>query len=236
VFIPHAFYAQGQIVQLFDEITHEPAPQAPQVYDRRWVCSKRPVVIVGGELTLGALELSANPQAGFFDSPVQLKANNGVLIIDDFGRQRLTVRDLLNRWIVPLETGQEHLSFPTGQKITVPFDELVIFCTNIEPRELVDEAFLRRIRHKIKLGHISPVAFFQILKLNCERNFIRYDQRTAEYLIESYYQKTRRPICAAHARDIVDHIIDYARYRRTEPVFSKEVVDVACSTYFVEGY
>jgi len=171
-----------------------------------------------------------------YEAPLQLKANNGVLIIDDFGRQRISARDLLNRWIVPLETGQEYLSLSSGQKITIPFDVLIIFCTNIAPKDLVDEAFLRRIRHKIKIGWITPEEFFEILRRNCEKNFIAYDQAVAQYLVDAYYTKTGRPIAACHARDIIDHIVDLARYRKTRPTLTTETLDIACSTYFVEDY
>jgi predicted ATPase with chaperone activity len=236
IFMPYSILAHGQIVQIFDPISHELSENPPESYDIRWACTKRPVVVVGGELTLDMLELNMLPLSNYYDAPLQLKANNGVLIIDDFGRQRCSVRDLLNRWIIPLETSQEYLALSTGQKLTVPFDVLVIFCTNIAPKELVDEAFLRRIRHKIKLDYVSPEEFIQILKINCTKNYIEYDEEAATYLLEMYYRQPNRPIVAVHARDIVDHIVDYARYRRIEPVLNKETIDIACSTYFVEGY
>lgn len=236
IYIPWSVLAHGQIIQVFDPITHEPAARAAKTWDQRWVCAQRPVVTVGGELTLDMLELGLVHGSSHYEAPLQLKANNGLLIIDDLGRQRVSTRDLLNRWIIPLETAQEFLTLATGQKLTVPFDVLVIFCTNIAPTELVDEAFLRRIRHKIKLDFVTQEEFVEILKINCARNHIRYDQPAVSYLLEMYYRQQARPFVAVHARDIVDHIVDYARYRRTEPVLSKETIDVACSTYFVEGY
>jgi predicted ATPase with chaperone activity len=236
VFIPYSVYAHGQIVQIFDAISHELSPDQPESWDKRWNFCRRPSVVVGGEMTLDMLELALNPMTNIYEAPLQLKANNGVLIIDDFGRQRISVRDLLNRWIVPLETGQEYLSLSSCQKITVPFDVLIIFCTNIAPKDLVDEAFLRRIRHKIKIGWITPEDFFEILRRNCEKNFIDYDQTVAEYLVDAYYTKPGRPIAAVHARDIIYHIVDLARYRKTKATLTKEALHIACSTYFVEDY
>lgn len=234
VFVPYSIYAHGQIIQVLDVVSHEPSPKNIGSVDGRWVLCKRPAVTAGGELTLNMVDLNFNPVSRFYEAPLQLKANNGVFIIDDFGRQRVSPINLLNRWIVPLDTGQEHLNLHTGQKITVPFDMLIIFCTNIEPRDLVDEAFLRRIRHKIKLGYISRQEYIEILKMNCAENFITYDQQAADYLVEEYYLKRNNPMVAVHARDIIEHILDYARYRRTEPVLSKETIDIACKTYFVE--
>ena len=236
IFIPHSVYAHGQIIQVFYPINHDPLENEEASWDRRWCRARRPSVTVGGELSLDMLELNLVPLSNYYDAPLQLKANNGLLIIDDLGRQRIATRDLLNRWIIPLETAQEHLTLATGQKITVPFDVLVIFCTNIAPTELVDEAFLRRIRHKIKLDHVSRDEFVEILKINCDRSHIRFEPEVVGYLLEMYYRQQSRPFVAVHARDIVDHIVDYARYRRTEPVLTKETIDVACSTYFVEGY
>lgn len=236
IFIPYSIYAHGQVIQVFDAISHNQSPEDIGSCDARWVLCKRPAVTTGGELTLTMLDLNFNPISRFYEAPLQVKANNGVFIIDDFGRQQVPARDLLNRWIVPLEIGQEYLSLYTGQKFTVPFDVLIIFCTNIEPRDLVDEAFLRRIRHKIKLDHVSRQEYIEILKMNCERNFIKYDQQVADYLVEEYYLKHNRPLVPVHPRDIIDHILDYARYRRTEPVFSKKDIDIACKTYFVEEF
>jgi hypothetical protein len=219
---------------VFDDVSHEPSPKDVGSCDARWVLCGRPAVTTGGELNLKMLDLNFDPVSKFYGAPLQLKANNGVFTIDDFGRQQISIIDLLNRWIVPLETEEEHLTLYTGQKFTVPFDVLIIFCTNIEPRELVNEAFLRRIRHKIKLDHISRQDYIEILKMNCEKNFIKYDQQVADYLVEEYYLKHNRPLVSVHPRDIIDHILDYARYRRTEPVLSKETIDIAWKTGFVE--
>ena len=235
IFVPYSIYAHGQIIQVFDNVSHEPSPKDTGSCDARWVLCERPAVTTGGELTLKMLDLNFNPVSKFYEAPLQVKANNGVFIIDDFGRQLVSPIDLLNRWIVPLETEQEYLTLYTGQKFTVPFDVLIIFCTNIEPRDLVDEAFLRRIRHKIKLDHISRQEYIEILKINCEKNFIKYHQQVADYLVEEYYLKHNRPLVPVHQRDIIDHILDYARYRRSEPVLSKETIDIAWKTYFVEG-
>ncbi len=158
VYIPYSLYVYGQIIRLFDEVNHQPLPinEEGSKHDSRWVLCRRPVVIVGGELTEDSLELKFNPILKFYDAPHQLRANNGVFIIDDFGRQRISPRQLLNRWMYPLETRQDFCCFHTGQQFGVPFDQLVIFATNLNPHSLVDGAFLRRMRYKIFIGYATP--------------------------------------------------------------------------------
>jgi predicted ATPase with chaperone activity len=157
VYIPYALYVQGQIMRIFDEFVHEPAPPAPDAlkYDTRWVWCRRPLIIGGGEMTDAALEPKYNPISKYYEAPHQVQANNGIFIIDDFGRQKISPQQLLNRWMFPLESRQDFCSLHTGQQFAVPFDQLIIFCTNLDPYALADEAFLRRIRHKVYIGDVS---------------------------------------------------------------------------------
>ncbi len=249
IYIPHAICIEREIIRVYDPINHKPAntgdsgrkpadrsrmAEPDEDFDQRWVLCKRPVVLVGGELTLGMLDLDFNPIFKFYEAPFQIKANGGVFIIDDFGRQMVRPRDLLNRWIVPLERRTDFLTLHTGKKFEVPFDQLVIFSTNIEPRELVDEAFLRRIRYKIKIDHPSYAEFIEIFKRICENNDIEFDGAVVEGLLENRYKKAGIKPNACHPRDLVDQLIDVARYRNTKPVLDKVLLDEAWINYFVE--
>ena len=172
VYIPYALYVYGQIIRLFDEVNHQPVStngEAPK-HDPRWVLCQRPVVIVGGEMTEDSLELRFNPILKFYEAPHQLRANNGVFIIDDFGRQKMSPRQLLNRWMYPLETRQDFCCLHTGQQFGVPFDQLIIFSTNLNPHSLADEAFLRRIRHKIFIGYVTPSQYLTIFRRVCQES------------------------------------------------------------------
>jgi predicted ATPase with chaperone activity len=198
------------------------------------VLCKRPVIMVGGELTLRMLDLDFEEVYKFYDAPLQIKANGGVLIIDDFGRQLVRPIDLLNRWIVPLERRSDFLTLHTGKKFEVPFDELIIFSTNLEPKQLVDEAFLRRIRYKIQIGHPEEKEYRKIFKRVCEQKGIEFKNDILNYLLKEHYERTSIKRNACHPRDIIDQIIDIARYRGTPPVMSREVIDEAWANYFVE--
>ena len=240
VFIPYAVLVNGSIIQVFDPLSHHRVP--PEVeqrlrlqgVDERWVPAQRPVVMVGGELTMQNLDLIYNPTSRFYQAPLQMKANNGLFLIDDFGRQQIEPRELLNRWIVPLDTHVDYLTLHTGMKIEVPFDQLVVFSTNLDPKALVDEAFLRRIRHKIEVGNPTEEEFYQIFKQACEARGIPFDEEAFEYLLREYYILPKRELRAVHARDLLDQIVDIATFRDVEPVLSKEFIDEACSAYFAE--
>jgi len=249
IYIPHAISVEREVIRVFDPINHKPADgdmemssahhrgrhaETDEEYDHRWVLCKRPVVLVGGELTLGMLDLDFNPIFKFYEAPFQLKANGGVFIIDDFGRQMVRPRDLLNRWIVPLERRTDFLTLHTGKKFEVPFDQLVIFSTNIEPKELVDDAFLRRIRYKIKIDHPTDAEFKEIFKHICENNDIEFDKPVIESLLDNRYKKVGIKPNACHPRDLVDQLMDVARYRNTKPVLDRELLDEAWINYFVE--
>ena len=242
MYVPYAIDVEGQIVTLFDPICHEMAEddglasrlitEAPR--DRRWVRVRRPIVIVGGELTLSMLDLNFNPIAKYHEAPLQMKANGGVLLVDDFGRQRMRPEDLLNRWIVPLESRVDYLTLHSGKKFQVPFDVLSVFATNLDPKSLADEAFLRRIPYKIAVGDPSLEQFTRIFEMNCERRHLRFHQVMVAYLHRRHYRPAGRPLRACHPRDLIDQITALCRYRGIQPVVTRELIDAACASYFVE--
>jgi energy-coupling factor transporter ATP-binding protein EcfA2 len=236
VYIPYAILVGDEIVTVYDPVSHVPAApeSAPENVDRRWILVRRPVIMVGGEFTLRMLDLDFNPIAKFYQASLQIKANNGLFIVDDFGRQQMNPQDLLNRWIVPLERRTDFLSLHTGMKFEIPFDQLVIFSTNIEPKKLVDEAFLRRIRYKIKIDHPSVSEYERIFRKVCESNDVVFRREVFDHLVENYYRRLGVRLNACHPRDIMDHIIDAAHYRNRPPEMTEEAVAAAWRSYFVE--
>ena len=190
--------------------------------------------MVGGEMTLKGLDLDFNAIAKFYEAPLQMKANNGLFIVDDFGRQQVDPQDLLNRWIVPLERRTDFLTFQTGMKIEIPFDQLVIFSTNLEPKNLVDEAFLRRIRYKIKIDHPELNEYKEIFKRVCASNAIDFNEEAFNYLIENYYIQRNVKFNSCHCRDIIDNIIDDAHYHGVKPELTNETISASWESYFVE--
>lgn len=236
VFIPYAVMVDGHIMKLFDEFNHqviEEDEQALEGRDRRWRHIRRPFVVAGGELTMADLDLIYDPAIKYYEAPLQIKANNGVFLIDDFGRQQMRPQDLLNRWIVPLETRVDFLTLHTGKKIEVPFDAMIIFSTNIDPKELVDEAFLRRIRHKLYVGDPTPEQYREILERVCREKGVELRPDAFDHLME-LYRRDGRPLRAVHPRDLVDHVLDIASYYGIPPVFSPETIERAAAAYFTE--
>jgi predicted ATPase with chaperone activity len=237
IMIPHAVIIDGQIIRVFDPIHHDRVPVPTNLeytYDKRWVLSKRPIVIAGGELNMDSLDLVYDEYSKFYEAPLQMKANGGLFLIDDFGRQQMRPRELLNRWIVPLEKRQDFLTLHTGKKIEVPFDQLIIFSTNIEPKQLVDEAFLRRIRYKVEVGNPSPPEYREILRRICKTKNVPYSDEGLRYLLETEYTKRNLELRACHPRDLIDQLVDIARFTRTQPTMSRELLAAACKSYFVE--
>jgi hypothetical protein len=243
MYVPHAIEVDGQIIKVFDPINHESLDadeSAATVVtaaqrDRRWVRIRRPVVMVGGELTLDMLDLAYNPLTKFYEAPMQMKASGGVFLVDDFGRQRVRPEELLNRWIVPLESRVDYLTLHTGKKFQVPFDVFVVFATNLDPASLVDEAFLRRIPYKIAVESPSLDEFSQIFELNCQRRHLRYHSVMVAYLQRRHYQPFGRPLRACHPRDLLDQVIAICRYRGIPPKISRELLDRACMSYFIHA-
>ncbi|MFW5993438.1 MAG: ATPase [Desulfohalobiaceae bacterium] len=235
VFIPHALLVGGEIITVLDSSVHEPAPRASpdQEHDQRWVCVKRPAVMVGGELTMRTLDLDFNPISKFYEAPLQMKANNGLFIVDDLGRQQMNVETLLNRWIVPLARRTDLLTLHTGRKFEIPFDQVVIFATNLDPKQLLDMAFLRRLRYKIKVDHPSPEEYRRIFIKICESNHVEFREDVFEYLLERYYKSMEVRRCSCQPRDIIDHIVDDAFYHGHLPEMTEEKIDMAWENLFV---
>jgi len=240
MYIPYAIDVDGQIIRIYDGVNHEAVEQTERVRygtgmisDPRWVKIRRPVIMVGGELTLSGLDLVYDPINKFYEAPFQVKANGGMFLIDDFGRQQVRPRDLLNRWIVPLEKGVDFLTLATGRKIELPFYVMIVFSTNLEPRDLVDEAFLRRIRHKIEIGDPTYDQFREIFRRVCDAKGVRYDEQGLAYLLKEWYIKQERPLRAVHPRDILTQLMDISIYMNKSPVLTKELLDRAAASYFV---
>lgn len=237
IYVPYAVEVGGQIIKVFDSVNHivaESPESHQQSVDPRWVLIHRPVIVTGGELTLETLDLVYDATNKYYEAPFQMKANGGMLLIDDFGRQQVRPRDLLNRWIVPLEKRIDYLTLHTGRKIEIPFDVLIVFATNLAPKDLVDEAFLRRIRHKIHITNPSFEQYREIFRRVCANRGVPYDDRGLAYLLQKYYIQAKRPLRACHPRDIVDQLCDIARYLNVEPRLTPELIDRAASAYFVE--
>jgi predicted ATPase with chaperone activity len=239
--IPHALEVEGSIVRLFDPVSHQPVAAeedqdslaAVSNGDRRWVRCRRPRVMVGGELTLDSLELSYNPATGFYRAPVQAIANGGVLVIDDFGRQRCTPRDLLNRWIVPLESRVDFLTLQSGQKFELPFMTLIVFATNVRPAELVDEAFLRRIQYKI-FAESPTVEDFKTIFARCCRNLgATTETGLVDRLLSDYYRSRNIPLRGCHPRDLIKQALSLASYMNRPPHLTMDLLEAACNSYFV---
>ncbi len=246
IYIPFAIYIDGQVIKLFDSVNHQLAPEQDVTAlgtgtlrsgtrrDPRWVRIHRPFIITGGELSLEGLDLVFDDTLKYYEAPFQVKANGGILLIDDFGRQQVRPRDLLNRWIVPLENRIDYLALHTGRKIEVPFDVLVIFSTNLPPRDLVDEAFLRRLRHKIEVGDPSYEEYREIFRRVAAAKGVTYSDQGLAYLLQEWYIKRDRNLRASHPRDLCDQIIDISRYINVEPTMSRDLLDRAALSYFVE--
>lgn len=245
MYIPYAIYIAGQVVKIYDSVNHTLAStedlsstpggsRSGTRRDPRWIRIHRPFIITGGELTLAGLDLVFDDVNKYYEAPFQVKANGGILLIDDFGRQLVRPRDLLNRWIVPLENRIDFLTLHTGRKVEVPFDVLVVFSTNLPPKDLVDEAFLRRLRHKIEVGDPSYEEYREIFRRVAETKGVVFNNQGLAYLLQEWYIKPGRKLRASHPRDLCDQIIDIANYLSLDPILSKEMIDMAAVSYFVD--
>ncbi len=234
IWLPYAVEVDGQIITVYDPVLHQRVePSETLDHDGRWVLCQRPCVLVGGELTIEMLDLQFNPNTRFYTGPVQMKANNGLLIIDDFGRQRISPRELLNRWVVPLDRRIDFLTLAGGKKIKIPFDLLVVFATNLDPEKLVDEAFLRRIQTKIKIGFVTPEQFREIFRRLCLQYNLKYDSLVVDELIKTISLEYKEPLRACHPRDILQQILWGAHYMQKEPSLDRQAVIQACRNYFL---
>lgn len=235
IFIPITVEADGAIIKLYDSIVHElpkePLPENVE-YDRRWIRIKRPVVIVGGELTLEGLDLIYNDKSKMYEAPFQMKANCGIFLIDDFGRQRVNPFYLLNRWIVPLEKQYDFITTITGQKIQIPFDQLTIFSTNLDPHQIGDDALLRRIKYKFEVIDPTERQWREIWKIMCKVRKVPYDDRGLDYLVARWFVPDNRPFRMCQPRDILDQMIAIASYNMESVTLNPDLIDAACLTYF----
>ncbi len=237
IWVPHAIIESGEIIKFYDSQFHRNVSQTNEgvvrtTLDRRWVQVERPTVVVGGELTLDNLELRFNHSSNICEAPLQMKSNCGCLLLDDFGRQRVAPADLLNRWIVPLETQNDFLTLPSGKKIQVPFQQLIIFSTNLEPEDLVDEAFLRRIPYKIHMTDPNDEEFHYLFKMYCEIFGCEYRKDVVNYLLTTHYKEAGRRKRRCHARDLLMQIRNYCQYHLLELELLPEYFDKAVDTYF----
>lgn len=239
IWIPKALSIEGEIMRLFDPSHHEQAPLekeegllAEQRVDSRWLRIRRPTIVVGGELTMDNLEVTCDSHSNISEAPFQLKSNCGTLVIDDFGRQRMAVDELLNRWIVPLEKRYDILNMANGTKIQVPFDQIIVFSTNLEPRDLVDDAFLRRIPYKIEVTDPTEEEFRELFKIMCPIMGLEHDDDSINYLIETHYKSVNRPFRCCQPRDLLQQIRNWCVYQGTDTILSRENFDIAAQNYF----
>ena len=236
VFVPHAILVDDFAIRVFDDSIHREVEFSGDrpVLDDRWACCRRPMVMVGGELSLENLDLIYWSELRFYEAPFQLKANCGLLLIDDFGRQKVSVEALLNRWIVPLESDYDLLTLHTGKKIRVPFDVFVVFSTNLDPGDLVDAAFLRRVRYKLEVKRSTPQSFKTIFKDECRKHGIPFDEALFQHLIKEHYTKAKREFNACEPRDLLGQIEDLCAYHGINPALTKDAIHHVVNNYFVE--
>lgn len=239
IWIPRALGVDGEIIRVFDPLNHVEAPFEKgkglldeTKIDQRWVRVYRPTIVVGGELTMAHLEITQNPTTNICEAPLQLKSNCGTLVIDDFGRQRIRTDELLNRWIVPLEERIDFLSLPNGKTIQVPFDQLIVFSTNLEPRDLVDEAFLRRIAYKIEVSDPSEGEFRELFKSVAGSMKIDYDDDAVTHLLEQHYRPNQRSLRCCHPRDLLRQVENHCVYQGLPLAMTRETLDFAVMNYF----
>jgi len=240
VAVPHAISVHDEVIRVFDPLVHQPldGPAASRGGldsrhrpDARWVLCERPVVACGGELTLEMLDLGFDPRAGYYEAPPHLKANNGLFIVDDLGRQRVTPRELMNRWIVPMERRHDHLTLRQGARFTVPFEMMLVFSSNLSPRDL-DDAFLRRIGHKIEVGPVDAASYGRIFEAACADEGVPYDAFGLVHLIDGLHQRHGRSLLACHPRDLLRLVASRARYLEVEPSLDAGLLDWAWRTHF----
>ncbi len=245
IWLPYAVSIGGQIIQIHDLLVHIPytppetdTPAGKTGYigvDKRWGLFHRPSVMVGGELTMDALELRFEPVTKIYEAPLQMKANGGMFLIDDFGRQQISPQQLLNRWIVPLETRIDFLRLPSGQTLEIPFRQLIVFATNLDPSALVDAAFLRRIQMKVEVNAPDEKMFYQIFAQMCQTLKVPFDRIGFVHLLQKWYREARRPMQAVHPRDILKTLLAIADYAGIPPQMTPELLDEACMCYFVDS-
>ena len=232
IWIPYAIEVDGQIIKVFDLHNHQPiSVTGLDRYDQRWIRIKRPIVIVGGEMTIETMDLIYSETVRFYEAPFQMKANGGTLVIDDFGRQRIDPHELLNRWIVPLEGRVDYLTLHTGKKIEVPFEQLLIFATNLDPSDLVDDAFLRRMGYRLFVNTPTKEMYAQIFRTYVEASGFTYDPKYLDFIFH-LYAEDKRPLRGCEPRDIIERCADLCKYENRPKVLSNDLLEVAWKNYF----
>ena len=239
IWIPRTLCVGREMIRLYDPTVHEAAPlpkkeglMAEATFDDRWIRIKRPTVVVGGELTLEHLECKLNPVTRIIEAPIHLKSNCGCLVVDDFGRQRTTTSELLNRWIVPMECGTDYLNLPSGRQVDVPFEQLLVFATNLSPEHLCEEAFLRRIPYKIEVNDPTEVQFRQLFEIVRQRYGFQFQEGVIDSVIEFHYRHENRPMRFCHVEDILKQARDFCEFHEKPLVFNREIAEVAIMNYF----
>ena len=250
IWLPEAITVGGQFIRIFDPLVHQliPTDDIPMYtddfdlssggrlkVDNRWQLFKRPAVMVGGELGMDSLDLRFEPLAKIYEAPLQLKANGGMFLIDDFGRQQVSPQDLLNRWIVPLESNIDFLRLQSGQTLEVPFKQFIVFSTNLDPMQLVDGAFLRRIQMKVEVGNPDEKLFYQVFTMMCQILKVPFDKKSFVYLLQKWYREPGRVMQSVHPRDILKTIIAICNYDGVPPKLTPQLIDDACISYFVDA-
>lgn len=241
VAIPYAIEIGNEVIQVFDPVIHQPVAiedsrrsvlDRGRNHDNRWVLCRRPVVLTGAELTLPMVDLQFDQKSRFYQAPPQVKANNGLFIVDDLGRQLVSPQDLMNRWIVPLDRHVDYFALHTGKKFQVPFDVIVVFSSNLQPSKLADEAFLRRLGYKIFVGALPEADYRSIFTQVCEQNGIPFDENGYRYLVKELHARNDKPLLACLPRDILNQLRDFARFNGRDPALSEDLLSWAWHNYF----
>jgi predicted ATPase with chaperone activity len=231
IWIPRAIEVDGHVINVFDSHNHAPADPPAEPYDQRWIKIRRPLVVVGGELTIESMDLSYDPTVKFYEAPFQIKSNGGTLLIDDFGRQRVQPRELFNRWIIPLENRVDYLTLHTGKKIQVPFEQLLIFASNLTSADLAEEAFLRRLGYRLAADSPSAETYARIFRRSVEARRLRYDRRLLDMLLARYGEE-QREMRACHPRDLIERCADICHYENRPLILTEQVLERAWLYYF----
>ncbi|MEL7496894.1 MAG: AAA family ATPase [Planctomycetota bacterium] len=239
LWIPRAITIGGEVIRLFDPSVHvaKPLPANEGItnefqVDERWIRIERPTIVVGGELEMKHLEATLNPITGIIEAPIHVKSNCGCLVVDDFGRQQISVTQLLNRWIVPMESGSDFLNLPSGRQVSLPFDQFLIFSTNLEPSELCDEAFLRRIPYKVEVFDPTEIQFRRLFDVELQRLGFEVEEGTIDQLIEYHYKRVGRPFRFCHVLDLIHQCRDFCEFHRRPNLFNKDIMELAVLNYF----
>lgn len=241
ILVPHAITVADKIIKIFDPVIHEPVEEEEsdslvitERHDPRFVLSKRPAAVTGGELTLKMLEINYDPDSKIYEAPTQLKANNGVYIVDDLGRQQIRPLDLLNRWIIPMEEKRDFHAVGGGTRFEVPSDIVLVFSTNLDPLELADEAFLRRLGYKIKFSSMNAVDYEKVWRMSCDDRGLEFDPEVFRFVMDELYGKSDRPLVPCQPRDLIGLAMDQSRFQELEPKLTKELLSWAWQSYFVQ--